>query len=127
MTQRGTAKNRPHPMLKRSTLAALVCLAVSGPSPLAIGAGADSVSPAAVGLRVYPSRAVLRGPDSVQQLAVEIPDSKGGTRDITRSVAFTSSDPKVVTVDAQGTVAAAGDGKAIVTIRSGRDEAQVPV
>ena len=75
--------------------------------------------PVAALVRVVPPRVVLRGPDSVQQLAVEIVAPDATVRDATRAAAFVSSDPKVAAVDASGTIAAQGDGTATITVRVG--------
>jgi hypothetical protein len=74
-----------------------------------------------------PERAVLRGPDAAQQLAVETIEASGPARDLTQSAAFASSDPKVVTVDRSGTIWARGDGSATITIQAEGKETQVPV
>ncbi len=79
------------------------------------------------GVHVVPARALLFGPDSVQQLAVDGDSSNGSRRDLTSAVAFTSSNPDVATVDSAGTITARGDGSATVTARVGSFEAAVPV
>ncbi|MDR3636629.1 MAG: DUF1549 domain-containing protein, partial [Isosphaeraceae bacterium] len=78
-------------------------------------------------LKTVPVEVALRGPDSVQQLAVEGLAGVGKPLDLTTKASFASSDPKVVTVDASGTVTAQGDGQAVVTVRVGSQEAKVPV
>ena len=78
-------------------------------------------------LRVVPERALLRGPDAVQQIAVEEVSENAGPRDLTASASFVSSDPKVVEVDSSGTIWARGDGATLVTVRTGGQEALVPV
>lgn len=86
--------------------------------------------PAAIparGFRVLPAQVVLRGPDSVQQLAAEVVGADATVRDLTAKARFASSDPKVATVDASGTISAHGDGSATITVRSGAMEAKVPV
>lgn len=78
-------------------------------------------------LEVFPAVALLRGPDSVQQLAVDGRFPGGNPRDLTLKATYTSSDPKVATVDRAGTIAAFGDGRAIVTVQLGSQEVEVPV
>jgi hypothetical protein len=84
----------------------------TAPLLAALLAGTASAQEAAGGLNVFPARAVLRGPDAVQQLVVEAADS----RDVTGQAQYATSDPKVATVDASGTITARGDGAATVTI-----------
>ena len=78
-------------------------------------------------LRIFPAQTVLRGPDSVQQLAVEGSAADQAVLNLSGRAEFVSSDPKVATVDPSGLIEARGDGKAIVTVRAGKLEAQVPV
>ena len=84
-------------------------------------------APAAVSsIAVVPPKAVLRGPDAAQQLAVD--GISGGVRhDLTTRASFASSDPGVAEVDANGTVRPGKDGEATVTVRFGSHEAAVPV
>ena len=79
------------------------------------------------GVQLIPARAVLVGPDSVQQLAVDGETGDGSRRDLTTSVTFTSSDPKVATVDGAGTVTSRSDGTATVTARVGSFEVSIPL
>ncbi len=66
---------------------------------------------------------------------VELPDAFAGQQllvsdngtDITRDVAYTTSDPKVARVDAKGYVTATGDGSAAIQIVRGADKLLVPV
>ena len=91
-------------------------------------AEAPKPEPAPVlGLTVFPTRAVLRGPDSVQQIAVDGVLADSSRRDLTTGSVFTSSDTAVATVDAAGTISARGDGSVTVTVRVGSLEAAVPV
>jgi hypothetical protein len=95
---------------------------------LAIGATAAEPDPkGAASLAVTPPRALLRGPDSVQQLAVDGVAADATRQDLTAECTFVSSNPAVVTVDPSGTVTAQGDGTATVTVRKGSLEAAVPV
>ena len=75
------------------------------------------------GLQARPAAVALRGPDAVQQLVIERP----GPRDVTRAALYQSSDPKVATVDASGTITAQGDGSAVIAIRDGDKATTVPV
>src|SRR4051794_1265312 len=67
----------------------------------AAGAAAPQVEVVpAGGIRVVPAKAELRGPDAVQQLAVERVAPDGTARDATTGAEFATSDAAVVTVDA---------------------------
>ena len=81
----------------------------------------------ATAIEVYPSKAVLRGPDAVQQLAVDGLQADATRLDVTASATYASSDPAVVTVDASGMIVATGDGRAQVSVRAGGHVAAVPV
>jgi len=94
---------------------------------LALCGAADSSNRETTALRVTPGQAELRGPDSVQQLAVEGVGSDSVVDDLTPEAEFASSHPDVATVDSAGTISAQGDGEAIITIRHGALSAQVPV
>jgi len=74
-----------------------------------------------------PAKALLRGPDAVQQLAVEEVGADGFRRDRTAAAAFVSADTSVATVDASGTISARGDGSTTVRVRVGSRETTVPV
>ncbi len=100
-----------------------VALALAGLSHAGIAATAEI--PAAIA--VIPPQATLRGPDAVQQLAVEGTFAGDVKRDVTVGAGFVSSNPSVVTVDSSGTVTAKGDGKADVTVKVGGRETKVAV
>jgi len=87
----------------------------------------DPPEKGAVSLALTPARVVLRGPDSVQQLAVDGVSGAAQRHDVTHRATFVSSDPAVVSVDASGTIAARADGAATVTVRVGTLQAAVPV
>ncbi len=55
---------------------------------------------AAVSIQVVPPKVLLRGPDSVQQLAVEAIGGDSAARDESAGAKFTTSDPKVAEIDA---------------------------
>ena len=88
---------------------------------------ADATDPSAKALRVVPADVVMRGPDSVQQLAVDLRTKAGSARDLTRQARFVSSDPRVATVDETGLITARGDGSANITVHAGGDSAAIPV
>jgi hypothetical protein len=70
-------------------------------------------------LMILPETIVLRGQGSRQQLLVEarLNETYIGSR--TAACAFTSSNPRVATVDEQGVITAVGDGRALITARDG--------
>lgn len=108
------------PGAKTAARALLIASMVFGS---ALSLPAADTAPPAPGLRLVPDKAVLRGPDSVQQLVVESLDG----HDLTDQAQFVSSDPKVATVDATGSISAQGDGSAIITVKQGTLEATFPV
>jgi hypothetical protein len=79
------------------------------------------------GLLVQPARVLLRGPDAVQQLAVDGLAAAAASRDVTTQARFESSAPNVATVDQSGLITARGDGQATVTVRVGNQVSTVPV
>jgi Protein of unknown function (DUF1553)/Protein of unknown function (DUF1549)/Bacterial Ig-like domain (group 2) len=79
------------------------------------------------GLTVFPSAITLDGPRAEQRLGVLALHADGRQWDHSRSAAFASSDPKVATVDATGTVRPAGDGRATVTVTAAGRIVTVPV
>ena len=70
-----------------------------------------------------------RGPDAVQQLAIDgLPGGAGAEpRDVTRTVHFVSSHPLVASVDQTGLITARGDGSAKITVEAGGISATIPV
>ncbi len=74
-------------------------------------------------LRVTPAKAVLIGPESVQQLVVETTDGQ----DVTDGVEFASVRPGIAVVDASGTISARGNGMTTVRVRQGAQSVDVPV
>jgi hypothetical protein len=95
---------------------AIVPLGLTGHAPLW---GAEPGAPNPTGLQIVPSAVLLRGPDSMQQLAVDQRAGDRLARDVTRQTQFESSDPKVATVDDSGLITARGDGAAKVTAKLG--------
>ena len=77
-------------------------------------------------LAVLPPTVDLTGPEARQQLLAQatLPDHQ---EDWTRDSAWSSSDPKVATVDEHGLVRPAGDGEAKITVRAKGAAAAVTV
>ncbi|MHC5538167.1 DUF1549 domain-containing protein, partial [Singulisphaera rosea] len=78
-------------------------------------------------LRIVPPKAVLRGPDSVQQLAVESSKAGSSAHDVTGRAEYVSADPKVAAVALDGMISAKGDGSTTITVRSGGAEAKIEI
>jgi Protein of unknown function (DUF1553)/Protein of unknown function (DUF1549) len=101
-------------------------------STLAIGGGTKAETPARDRLIVEPAQILLRNADESTQVLATLELADGGRIDLTRSAAFTSSDPAVARVE-DGRVVPTGDGAARVDIvakdpTSGRDfQESVPV
>jgi hypothetical protein len=73
--------------------------------------------PAKPVLSILPEAVELRGPEARQQLLAEA--TNGGVQDdLTRLVEWSSSNPKIASVDANGLVRPAGDGDATITAKS---------
>ncbi|MFN0166831.1 MAG: DUF1553 domain-containing protein [Bryobacteraceae bacterium] len=78
----------------------------------------SSLAFAATTLTVLPSAAELRGPEARHQfLAQALIGSI--QEDWTRQATWTSSDPKIATVDSSGLVTPVGDGRASITAKAG--------
>jgi len=69
----------------------------------------------AADLKVLPAELSLTGPNDKQAVIVVADESGKVVADLTARAKFTSSNPAVATVDAQGLVKAAGDGTATIT------------
>ena len=76
---------------------------------------------------VVPATVPLRGPDSVQQLAVDGIAAEPGRDDLTAGATFTSSDPRWRRSTRPGRSSAGATATATVTVRVGALEATVPV
>jgi hypothetical protein len=70
-------------------------------------------------LSILPAAVVLRGQGSQQQLLVIARVDDTYARPAAAAYTFTSSNPNVATVDGDGIVSAAGDGRATITARAG--------
>ena len=65
-------------------------------------------------LRLDPPNVVLTGPKAMQRLlALELNEAKVVVADKTGETNFTSSNPKIVSVDAMGQLRAIGDGEVV--------------
>ena len=78
-------------------------------------------------LRVLPPTTVLTGPVAQQRLLAVTLESGRVVADRTTESRFTSSDPNVATVDADGVVRATGDGAATITVTSNGETATASV
>ena len=103
--------------------AALVWISAAVPAVTA----ADPAEPNPASLRVTPAEALLRGPDAVQQLAIDGLAHDREPRNVTRQTKFATSSDSVATVDDTGLITARGDGSARITIKVGEISATIPV
>jgi hypothetical protein len=78
-------------------------------------------------MEVYPPQVKLQGPRDEQRLGVLGSHADGRTWELTTAAKYTSSDAKVVAVDASGVVRPIGDGQATVTVRVGAQSKAIPV
>ena len=76
---------------------------------------------------ILPQDVMLTGAGSRQQLVVAAKAGAALAGDRTAESAFSSSDPRVATVDAEGVVTAVGDGRATITARAGERAATTVV
>lgn len=112
----------------RSLRICLVALLLGALLPVSVNSATETAKrPEPASLKVVPATILLRGPDSVQQLAIDGLTADRGVIDLTGRAQFVSSDPKVATVDGSGVVVAQGDGASTVTVRVGGLETRVTV
>lgn len=90
-----------------------------GVCAIALGVRAES-------LTLLPGKFTLDGPAAEQRLVLERADGKTLLGQVTNSVTFTSSNPKVVRIE-NGLVMPVGNGTATVTGKSGRSSAKAEV
>ena len=93
-------------------------------------AACDSNGARPAKLRATPESVVLRGPDAVQQLAIDGVTGGGAgpeLRDVTGQAHFVSSDAMVAGVDQTGLITARGDGAAKITVELGGTSVVIPV
>ena len=102
------------PIMKRSVLAAALALV-----PAAYVPAAD--------LRVLPPKVSLTGPHAVQRLLVVLNDGAETVADRTAQAKFSSSNPPIATVAADGTVRATADGETTITVGANGKRVTVPV
>jgi len=75
---------------------------------------------------ILPATVHLNGPEASQLLIVEATDG-GFQKDLSRQTQWTSSNPHVVSVDAQGVVKPLSDGDAVITAKTNGMEASAAV
>src|SRR5260370_8103 len=81
----------------------------------------------AADLRVFPPQVALTGPRASQRLLVVLGDGSEAFAERTSQAKFTSSNPAVANVAADGVVRGAGDGEAIITVIADGKPVMVPV
>lgn len=98
----------------RLLIPSILVLLIAGP------AAPRATAPDPTGeLVILPEHTVLRGQGARQQLLIETRQNGSFVGSRTDEGTFSSSNPNVATVDESGIVAAAGDGRAIVTAKVG--------
>jgi Protein of unknown function (DUF1549)/Protein of unknown function (DUF1553) len=86
-----------------------------------------SIDPSVVTIEVEPTKAQLRGSDSLAQVAVTGRAEDGKPTDVTFSAHYSSTDPRVATVDGDGLIRPSGDGSTTIEVSSGGLTATVAV
>ncbi len=76
---------------------------------------------------VEPGHSTLVGKRATRQLIASATDADGSMRDLTRSLTWTSLDPKVATVSPKGQVVPVANGKVTIVARGGSVEASATV
>ncbi len=84
-------------------------------------------APAGASLQVSPRTLVLERPEATEQLQVLAPKGPDRSLDLTRTVRYTSSNPRVATVSTAGRVEPRGEGRAEIRISHGKFLLKVPV
>jgi hypothetical protein len=108
----------------------LLCAAPSRSAPARPAPPSGSPSRTAADLHalsVSPASVILDSPRAEQGLLVTGAPVTGALKDLTRSAAYRSSDPKVARVSADGIVRPVGDGKAWIEVRAGGKSVRAPV
>ncbi len=78
-------------------------------------------------IRILPAAVVLSGPHASQRLLAVRETGGQINADVTPKTTFTSSNPGMISIDAQGVVRARADGEATITALHGTDRATVKV
>jgi Protein of unknown function (DUF1553)/Protein of unknown function (DUF1549) len=117
----------PRPLrgsLLLSGVLAAVLVATVASSP---GLAADEPAPLPNSITVHPTTLDLRHPRQPHSLQVLAATADGYTLDLRPQARFTSADPRIATVDAQGWVHPAGNGQTQVTVAVAGQTRTVPV
>ena len=109
----------------RLALASL--LAIAGPIAAQQPPMADAPKAPLVKLDAYPAKIELTGPRDEQRIGVVAEYADGRTWDHSQSAKRTSSDPKIVEIDATGIARPVGDGHATITVTVGGKSETIPV
>src|SRR3712207_6220709 len=75
---------------------------------------------------VYPATIILNGPRASQHLGV-LGHYTSGDADLTLQAKYTTSDPAIIQVNAQGIARPGKDGKATITVTAGKVMKEIPV
>jgi hypothetical protein len=90
---------------------------------LVLGCCALSTS-AQAALRVSPATVTLDNPEATQQVLVTSSDS---ATDLTRQATYEIADPKIAAVDATGLLQPKAEGRTVLVVRHGQEQARVPI
>lgn len=86
-----------------------------------------SASVSRADLQIYPPHVNLDGPESTQRLVIVEQVDGRATADLSDMATYSSSDPKVVSVNQSGEVQPVGEGNAVVTVAVGSRTSTVSV
>src|SRR5437867_6595221 len=76
---------------------------------------------------LLPGSVILSGPRADQQFLVQGRYPGGHEADLTKEAAYTSSDPRIATIDSKGRVSPVGDGEATISAQAGGCQASAKV
>jgi hypothetical protein len=116
------------PMIRHLTPRGALAVLLLWPS-LALAQSSTAPPPAAPirTLTVYPSKIALHGPRDEQHIGIVAEHADGRSWDVSRSAKVTSSNPKVVAIDAGSVARPIGDGEATITVDAGGQKKTIPV
>ena len=109
------------------SLAAVITGVPALAAPASQGAPKRLAAPALRTLQVLPASVILDGAEASQTLLVTGIDARGKAVDLTSTAVYRSTNPKAAQVTKEGLIRIAGDGAAVIEVRSGVVSARVTV